>query len=76
MERIYVAIGVTFWGKGLTEGHAKREALKHRSPGVSKKMNVFRLPQGAHEVYVDEIGTIHWSGPNKKAEVVARGVTR
>jgi hypothetical protein len=57
-ERFFVAIGGHGWGKGLSAAEAKREARRHCQRGT--KLDVYKLPAGAHSVYVDELGGIRW----------------
>ena len=59
---IYVAMTVGYWGIGETVVDAKAAA---RKVGSKERMNgkgwlVKRLPVGAKDVSVDEMGTIHW----------------
>jgi hypothetical protein len=62
-ERFYVAIGGHGWGKGLSAAEAKREARRHCQRGT--KLDVYKLPAGAHSVYVDELGGIRWQMQDK-----------
>jgi hypothetical protein len=57
-ERFYVAIGGHGWGKGLSAAEAKREARRHCQRGT--KLNVYKLPAGAHSVRVSGMGDVRW----------------
>lgn len=71
-ERLYLAIGDLCWGKGLSAAEAKREARRHCRRGT--KLDVYRLPAGAHSAYVDELGGLRWemqdSSVTESAELV------
>ena len=70
-ERFYVAIGANHWGKGITEENA-RHSLKRAGYSLSDGYLVYLLPEGAHSVWVDDMGNVRWSGPLGKVELVTK----
>lgn len=55
----YIALGLYSWGKGTSQKEARKLQLKN---GPSDKLMVIkRLPEGAIDAYVDEMGTIKWT---------------
>lgn len=58
-ERIYVAIGGHGWGKGLSAAEAKRSARRYCKRGT--RLDVYRLPEGAHSARVDGLGGLRWT---------------
>jgi len=71
MSERFVAMVLNYWGKGGSPEEAKKAARKAgaRQSLRSKDWLVKLLPEGAHDVYVDGLGYIHWQG-NPEGEVV------
>lgn len=58
MSRTYVAISPNIWGKGETFQSAK-DTLREFGGSLTKHI-VYLMPEGATNVYVDPMGSLHW----------------
>ena len=69
--RIYVYLVAYHYGIGLSAFDAVescKRASGLRATTDPKKCRMFRLPPGVTEVWVDEMGTVHWQGSTAQAE--------
>ncbi len=58
-ERIYVAIYPHYWGRGLSVAAALKEA--RRQGGSGPHYVVYRMPYGAVDPVVNEMGRMFWT---------------
>lgn len=59
VERFYVAVGGHGWAVALSAADAKRHARRHAVKGT--RFDVYKLPVGAHSVYVTDFGDVRWT---------------
>jgi hypothetical protein len=70
---VFVAVAYSYWGSGPTAEKAKKAlvAAGYRARARNASGYIIKeLPAGAYDAFVDEVGTIWWSGPNGACKVV------
>lgn len=60
-ERFYIVVGAGRWAKGLTPADAKA-TLRRFGYKLADGYDLYRLPANAHNVSVDDMGAVCWSG--------------
>lgn len=74
----YLCIVWHYWGWGTTPAEAIARCRKATSHGISLakgKRLIYKLPLGATNAYVDDIGQIAWTWADDAPDRTATGIT-
>lgn len=74
-ERVFIAMALTYWGKGVNVTTALKQMYK---AGAARGCSylVYLLPEGVTDAWVDEMGIVCWKGAEGNLVEVDRHVAK